>query len=69
MRPTSRSTPNTFRQQIDMIASVTFAIPFDDRTTFSIYRRALRAPGHARQLRFRKQQCDVRYRLALLGQR
>lgn len=28
--------PNTFRLQVDTIASVTFAIPFDDRTTFSI---------------------------------
>jgi Tetratricopeptide repeat len=28
--------PNTFRLQIDTIASLTFAIPFDDRTTFSI---------------------------------
>jgi tetratricopeptide (TPR) repeat protein len=28
--------PNTFRLQIDTIASLTFAIPFDDRTTFTI---------------------------------
>ena len=34
--PDPQVDPNTFRLQIDTIASVTFAIPFDDRTTFSI---------------------------------
>ena len=34
--PDPQVDPNTARQQIDTIASITFAIPFDDRTTFSI---------------------------------
>jgi Tetratricopeptide repeat len=34
--PDPQVDPNTFRLQADTITSLTFAIPFDDRTTFSV---------------------------------
>ncbi len=34
--PDTQIDPNTMRQQTDTIANLTLAIPFDDRTTFSV---------------------------------
>ena len=51
MRPTRRSTPTTYRDQTDLIVNLTLAVPFDERTTFSLsggrFVRAATLPNYA----------------------